>query len=503
MKKILALALCLAIGIFSSVSVFATYTDSNESAYDDLAENFVAYNNFENCKKADGTPFEHQSFSVVDSGEADYGMVLKNSGTAWNAIETGKANFGSYTYNNETYSLFAETIEANTDYILSFDYKYLASTTKLFSFALKVPKFSTGDDYRHSIPYSAEWVNYYHTFNSGSETKVPIKINTLSCTAGFYIDNYIIREAKTITVNSEENVLPVILSGKLYDDIYLAKGDSVSFKAPNGFKFAVSMGEENITPVNGIYSISSVKEDIIIDVEHDYESLLKAFYLDGKTIKLPVGYSVSDFTSRCETSENIVMNIIDSENNARSVDEYVSEGDKFADFTFEYMADSDGNAQYTVSEIVKMIDVILNNNGSPEEYDISLDRVISVSDAVLMRNIALKDKKYVIDETKLNNEKQKIVSDSSKYGITDEMLEDSVANIGNRTRIANVMKKALNGESITIATLGGSITEGDKASDKTKTCYAALVRDWWQRMFPGQFEFVNAGISGTNSNFGI
>ena len=36
MKKILALALCLAIGIFSSVSVFATYTDSNVALFDAL-----------------------------------------------------------------------------------------------------------------------------------------------------------------------------------------------------------------------------------------------------------------------------------------------------------------------------------------------------------------------------------------------------------------------------------------------------------------------------------
>ena len=83
---------------------------------------------------------------------------------------------------------------------------------------------------------------------------------------------------------------------------------------------------------------------------------------------------------------------------------------------------------------------------------------------------------YTIDEEKLAAEKAKIVEDANTYGITDEMLEAAVTNAGNRSRVANVMKKALRGENITIDTIGGSITEGTGitiADGRAEKCWAA------------------------------
>ena len=187
-----------------------------------------------------------------------------------------------------------------------------------------------------------------------------------------------------------------------------------------------------------------------------------------------------------------------------------SEEDK--SFTFEYIADHDCNDKITVSDISFLIDTVLNNSSEVDLYDYSRDGKLTVSDVIQLRNVVLNNMQVEINTQKLNIQKSKIVGDQLKYGITDEMLDLGIANIGNRAMLANVMKRALNGETITIVTLGGSITQGVGASDfstpagakksKSELCYASLVRNWFQYMFPGKVRFVNAGISGTSSIFG-
>lgn len=75
-------------------------------------------------------------------------------------------------------------------------------------------------------------------------------------------------------------------------------------------------------------------------------------------------------------------------------------------------------------------------------------------------------------------------------------------NKGNQSRIKSVMKRAAAGESITIAFLGGSITQGSLAS-KQGLCYASRVYDWWKKRFPkADITFINGGIGATDSQFG-
>ena len=50
-------------------------------------------------------------------------------------------------------------------------------------------------------------------------------------------------------------------------------------------------------------------------------------------------------------------------------------------------------------------------------------------------------------------------------------------NEGNQVRLANMFKKAAGGEDITVAYLGGSITQGSSATESN--CYARLVTDWF------------------------
>lgn len=88
-------------------------------------------------------------------------------------------------------------------------------------------------------------------------------------------------------------------------------------------------------------------------------------------------------------------------------------------------------------------------------------------------------------------------------GLTDKMYERALLNEGNRSRLAAAMKKAENGEPVTIGVIGGSITQGSLASNQAN-CYAELFHQYWVEKFPNsEITFVNAGIGGTNSYLGV
>lgn len=76
-------------------------------------------------------------------------------------------------------------------------------------------------------------------------------------------------------------------------------------------------------------------------------------------------------------------------------------------------------------------------------------------------------------------------------------------NKGNWYRIKECMKKAKQGDKLTVGFLGGSITQGSLSSTP-ETCYAYLVYDWWKNKFPQtEMIFINGGIGGTTSQFGV
>jgi lysophospholipase L1-like esterase len=78
----------------------------------------------------------------------------------------------------------------------------------------------------------------------------------------------------------------------------------------------------------------------------------------------------------------------------------------------------------------------------------------------------------------------------------------SLLSAGDTARLQGVMARARDGRAVTVAVIGGSITQGAKAS-KPENRYGSLVADWWRRKFPqAHVEHVNAGIGATGSNFG-
>lgn len=84
----------------------------------------------------------------------------------------------------------------------------------------------------------------------------------------------------------------------------------------------------------------------------------------------------------------------------------------------------------------------------------------------------------------------------------EEMLPLLMYNNGNPARIAKVMKKLADGEEVTVAFLGGSITQGTGAD--FEHCYAALTAKWIQDTYPSaKVNYVNAGIGATGSYIGV
>ena len=82
------------------------------------------------------------------------------------------------------------------------------------------------------------------------------------------------------------------------------------------------------------------------------------------------------------------------------------------------------------------------------------------------------------------------------------MIDNSLMTLGDTARMANVLKKAAAGEEITVGYIGGSITEGIGAD--ANSCWAKLSYDALCEMYPEtNINYVNAGLSGTNSTLGI
>lgn len=86
--------------------------------------------------------------------------------------------------------------------------------------------------------------------------------------------------------------------------------------------------------------------------------------------------------------------------------------------------------------------------------------------------------------------------------ITPTMVKNSRLNEGNKVRLANVFKKLAAGEEVTVAFIGGSITQGVSAGNDD--CYAKLTYNWFTEKYPdAKINYVNAGIGATGSYIGV
>lgn len=78
---------------------------------------------------------------------------------------------------------------------------------------------------------------------------------------------------------------------------------------------------------------------------------------------------------------------------------------------------------------------------------------------------------------------------------------DAIYQLGNTTRLREKIAKAQDGENVTLAYIGGSITEGGR----TDTCYVSRSAKYFADTFGtgNNVSFINAGLSGTSSVVGL
>lgn len=103
-----------------------------------------------------------------------------------------------------------------------------------------------------------------------------------------------------------------------------------------------------------------------------------------------------------------------------------------------------------------------------------------------------------------------VVPARTDYLTKEDMQTACPWKVCDNTALAAVMKKAEAGEPVTIATIGGSITQGSISNGpldkeiKTRACYADIFFAWWKETFPNaEVTVVNAGIGGTDSYLGV
>jgi lysophospholipase L1-like esterase len=89
------------------------------------------------------------------------------------------------------------------------------------------------------------------------------------------------------------------------------------------------------------------------------------------------------------------------------------------------------------------------------------------------------------------------------FKISEEMLKSSLVNKGDVSRILKLIEKAENGQDITVAFLGGSITQGCNSTVYEK-CYVELTYNWFKEKFNNvNVKHINAGVGATGSLIGV
>lgn len=85
------------------------------------------------------------------------------------------------------------------------------------------------------------------------------------------------------------------------------------------------------------------------------------------------------------------------------------------------------------------------------------------------------------------------------------MVAGSFVSLGNNVRLKRAIEKAKAGEDVTVAFIGGSITQGAGAVPIQQTCYAKLAYDAFCKRFAvkDNVHYTKAGVGGTPSELGM
>ncbi len=134
-----------------------------------------------------------------------------------------------------------------------------------------------------------------------------------------------------------------------------------------------------------------------------------------------------------------------------------------------YTADTNGDGEFSIADVVLINQYVLAQvNKFPEP-------VVTTPP---------------VDTSKWDNYKETASTDWINF------YKSSIKNMGNTSRLAKKLSDAENGKSLTLAYLGGSITEGKN--------YSSPLTSYIKSTFAkGSFKEINAGLSGTSSVVGL
>lgn len=86
-----------------------------------------------------------------------------------------------------------------------------------------------------------------------------------------------------------------------------------------------------------------------------------------------------------------------------------------------------------------------------------------------------------------------------------KMISRSLMQAGNVKRLENLLKKATDGEDVTLGFIGGSITQGAGAVPIHEKCYPRIFADEFGKKYSkgGEVKLIKAGVGGTPSELGM
>ncbi len=149
-----------------------------------------------------------------------------------------------------------------------------------------------------------------------------------------------------------------------------------------------------------------------------------------------------------------------------------------------------------------------NEKGKPKKiFVFILIIVVLLALLALFLNMA-KEKKQPAEKTS-EETKTQVEQETSEASETEEidwyqqMLEASVISTGTNGRLEKVLDRMSKGEEVSVALIGGSVTEGAGASN-FKESYADLFVEGLRSAYPkADISYTNAGLGGTSSALGI
>lgn len=111
-------------------------------------------------------------------------------------------------------------------------------------------------------------------------------------------------------------------------------------------------------------------------------------------------------------------------------------------------------------------------------------------------------------EEEMTQEEQEEITEAEEDEEDEEdeyqqMIHKTLLSTGNNVRLKKVIEKAKNGEDVTLAYIGGSITEGANSPEDKN--YVTLSYNYFKDTFatnPDSVHLINAGMSGTPSSLG-